>query len=295
MDDTLSQGFEEHRPHLRTVAYRMLGSVSEADDALQDAWLRVARADTDDIDNLRAWLTTVVARVSLNMLRSRRRRREEPLDAQLAGQAAGDPDPETEAVLADSVGLALLVVLDSLTPAERLAFVLHDMFDLPFEEIGPIVERSPTAARQLASRARRRVRGSEPPAGDPGRQRRLVEAYLAATRGGDFAALIRMLDPDVVLRADPQAVPGGRPVVLRGAQAVADSAMASVARAQATEVALVDGTPALVMAPAGNVSIVLTFSVQGERITGIDVVADPARLARLDIVLPGDPGSAMSR
>ncbi|PYG01576.1 RNA polymerase, sigma subunit, ECF family [Georgenia satyanarayanai] len=283
MDEMLSERFEEHRPHLRAVAYRMLGSVSEADDAVQDAWLRIAQAETDDVENLRAWLTTVVARVSLNMLRSRRRRREEPFDAQLTNQANGGPDPEHEAVLADSVGLALLVVLDSLTPAERLAFVLHDMFDLPFEEIGTSVERSPAAARQLASRARRRVRGSEPPPGDPGRQRRLVDAYLAATRTGDFEALIRILDPAVVLRADSHAVPGGRPVVLRGAEAVAQSAVASAARARVTEVALVDGTAALVMALAGDVSVVLTFTVQGERISGIDVVADPEGLARLQI------------
>ena len=287
MDETLSVRFEEHRPHLRAVAYRMLGSATEADDAVQDAWLRIARADTAEVENLRAWLTTVVARVSLNMLRSRRRRREEPLGAQLADQAAGGPEPEAEAVLADSVGLALLVVLDSLTPAERLAFVLHDMFDLTFEEIGPIVDRSPTAARQLASRARRRVRGSEPPAGDPGRQRGLVDAYLAATRTGDFEALIRVLDADVVLRSDPQAVPGGRPVVLRGARAVAQSAVASAARARMTEVALVDGAPGLVMALAGNVSIVLTFTVHGTRISGIDVIANPARVARLEIIAPG--------
>jgi len=286
MDETLSVRFEEHRPHLRAVAYRMLGSATEADDAVQDAWLRIAQADTEDVENLRAWLTTVVARVSLNMLRSRRRRREEPLDARLADQAAGGPEPEREAVLADSVGLALLVVLDSLTPAERLAFVLHDMFDLPFEEIGTIVERSPAAARQLASRARRRVRGSEPPPGDPDRQRRLVDAYLAATRTGDFEALIRVLDPAVVLRADSHAVPGGRPVVLRGAEAVARSAVASAARARATEVALVDGAAALVMVLAGNVSVVLTFAVRGERIAGIDVVADPDRLARLQIDAP---------
>jgi len=286
MDDELSERFEEHRPHLRAVAYRMLGSASEADDAVQDAWLRVSRAGTEDVEDLRAWLTTVVARVCLNMLRSRRRRREEPLELVTADPPDDRAGPEAEAVVADSVGLALLVVLDTLTPAERLAFVLHDMFDLPFEEIGPIVGRSPTAARQLASRARRRVRGSEPPEGDLARRRRLVDAFLAAARTGDLESLIRILDPDVVLRADGQAVPGGRPVVLRGAELVAQSAAAAAVRALVSEVALVDGSVGIVMAPAGRLSVVLAFATDGERITAIDVIADPERLARLEIATP---------
>ncbi|GAA4287640.1 sigma-70 family RNA polymerase sigma factor [Georgenia daeguensis] len=286
MDDALAERFEEHRPHLRAVAYRMLGSASEAEDAVQDAWLRAGRAGIEDVEDLRAWLTTVVARVCLNMLRSRRRRREEPLELGTADRPDDRAGPEEEAVVADSVGLALLVVLDTLTPAERLAFVLHDMFDLPFEEIGPIVGRTPAAARQLASRARRRVRGSEPPHGDLGRRRRLVEAFLAAAQNGDLEALIRVLDPDVVLQADAQAVPGGRPVVLRGAEIVARSAAAAAVRALVSEVALVDGAPGIVMAPDGRLSVVLAFAVDGGRITAIDVVAAPERLARLSIAAP---------
>ena len=284
--------FELERSRLRGVAYRMLGSTSEAEDAVQEAWLRLSRSDPDAVDNLSAWLTTVVARISLNMLRA------------LAvpwrnGSGGRGPDPgfitdertqpEQEAVLADSVGLALLVVLDNLTPAERLAFVLHDMFDLPFEEIAPLVDRSPTAARQLASRARRRVRGAEHPDRDLRRQRRVVQAYLAATRSGDFDALLALLDPDVVLRADRQAGPTPAPVVLHGARTVAGGAVASAVRARVTELALVDGAVGLVMAPAGRLAVALAFALVDETITAIDIIADPERLARLEVRLLPDP------
>jgi RNA polymerase sigma factor (sigma-70 family) len=281
--------FEEQRPRLWAVAYRMLGSTSEADDAVQEAWLRASRADTGRVENLPAWLTTVVARLCLNMLRSRKSRREEPLDAHtpehLVGRDDGG-DPEQEALLADSVGLALLVVLDTLAPAERLAFVLHDMFDLPFDEIAPIVGRSPAAARQLASRARRRVRGVDAvPDSDLTRQRRVVDAYLAATRGGDFEALVALLDPDVVLRADPESVPTGIPMMIRGARAVAKGALASSERAQFTQTALVDGVVGLVMAPRGQLVVALRFTIFAERITEIDVVAAPARLSQLSLAV----------
>lgn len=295
-DQWLIDRFEEQRPRLRGVAYRMLGSTSEADDAVQEAWLRVHRSGADDVENLHAWLTTVVARVCLNMLRSRDRRRESPLEegdeaprstggtAPLVG-SPGPADPEQEALLADSVGLALLVVLDTLAPAERLAFVLHDMFDLPFDEIAPVVGRTTEATRQLASRARRRVRGGEPPHEDVARRRRVVEAYLAATREGDFAALVAVLAPDVELRADAAALPAGRPVVVRGADAVATSALASAGRARTTEVALVDGEPGLVMAHDGRLAVALRFEVVDGLVTRIDVVAEPDRLARLDVAL----------
>jgi len=289
MDDGLSMAFEEHRAHLRAVAYRVLGSPTDADDAVQEAWLRARDTEPDDIQDLRAWLTTVVARVSLNMLRSRRRRRERPLELAFATEATDrGVEPEAEAVLADSVGLALLVVLDTLTPAERLAFVLHDMFDLPFDEISPIVGRSPAAARQLASRARRRVRGTEPPEDDSLR-RGLVSAYLAATREGDFEALLRILDPDVELHADAHAVPSGRPVTLHGATTVARMALASVDRARVTQEAVVDGALGLVMAVEGRLALAMTFVIDGDRITGIDVVADPERLAGLRVAVPGEP------
>ena len=254
--DFLARRFEENRTRLRAVAYRMLGSATEADDAVQEAWLRLSRTDATSVENLPAWLTTVTARVCLNMLRSRETRREAPFELREYDARADDAvDPEQEALLADSVGLALLVVLDTLTPAERLAFVLHDMFDLPFDEIAPIVGRSSTAARQLASRARRRVRGAPASDTDVTRQRRVVDAYLAATRGGDFEALVRILDPDVELRADAEAVPSGVPVVLRGAEAVAHGAVASAARAQITQPALVNGAVGLVMAPQGRLSV----------------------------------------
>lgn len=288
MDDRewLAQRFEERRPRLHAAAYRMLGSRAEAEDAVQEAWLRLDRSDADSVENLSAWLTTVTARVCLNMLRSRRTRSEEPIDEQPESLAPGDDevDPEHEAVLGDSVGMALLVVLDTLTPAERLAFVLHDMFDLTFDEIAPILGRSSVAARQLASRARRRVRGAAVPERDVGRQRRVVDAYLAATRSGDFEALLAVLDPDVVLRADAHAVPTGISMLLRGATDVAQGAMASAARAQYTEPVLIDGSVGLIMAPGAGLTVALTFGIIGGRITEIDVIGDPERLGRLDLV-----------
>ena len=284
--DWLAERFEEQRPHLRTVAYRMLGSRSEADDAVQEAWLRLSRTDADRIENLGAWLTTVVARVCLNMLRSRRTRREEPLDPDAAAVAGehGGSDPEHEALLADSVGLALLVVLDTLPPAERVAFVLHDMFDLPFEEIAPIVGRTPAATRQLASRARRRVRGATAGDADPARRRQIVEAFLAASRGGDFAALLALLDPEVVLRADAVAVQAGADEEVHGARAVAEtfSGRARVARA-----ALVDGVVHAVWAVGGRPRVVFRFAIADGRITGIDLVADPDELGKLDVAVLG--------
>jgi RNA polymerase sigma factor (sigma-70 family) len=286
--DMLTERFEEHRDHLRAVAYRMLGSASEADDAVQEAWLRLNRADTSEVENLGGWLTTVVARVCLNMLRARQTRREEPFDVHVPEQASEEngADPEREAVLADSVGLALLVVLETLAPAERLAFVLHDMFAVPFDEIAPMIERTPAAARQLASRARRRVKGGyELPEADVVRQRQVVDAYLAAARGGDFEALLTLLDPDVVLRADRTVVNTPEPIVMRGAQAVAKGASGATQRARFSEPALVDGAVGLVMASGGQLTLVLGFKIADGRITEIDVIADPARLAGLEIAV----------
>jgi RNA polymerase sigma-70 factor (ECF subfamily) len=284
--DWPAEHFEEHRTHLRAVAYRMLGSPSEADDAVQEAWLRLSRTDTSDVENPRAWLTTVVSRVCLNMLRSRRRRREEPLDAHvpdpIVSRAEG-ADPEHEALLADSVGLALLVVLEQLTPAERLAFVLHDMFAVPFDDIAPIVGRSPTAARQLASRARRRVQGTGPaPEADVARQREVVDAFFAASRAGDFAALLEVLDPDVVTRADAGA---GRPgsEVVRGARAVAERAMSYARLSPWVRPALVNGGAGVVVAPEGKPFAVMGFTIAGGRIVEIDALTDPERLSRLDL------------
>jgi RNA polymerase sigma factor (sigma-70 family) len=284
----LAGRFERERGRLTAVAYRMLGSSIDAEDAVQETWIRLNRVDAAEVDNLSAWLTTVVARVSLNMLRSRRTRREQPLEPPEALDPSVDQDvqtqPEPQAVLAESVGLALLVVLDTLSPAERLAFVLHDMFDLPFEDIAPLVDRTPTATRQLASRARRRVRGSDhPPDRDVVRQRRLVEAYLAAVRGGDFEGLVALLDPDVVLHADRTAASTPTPRVLRGAHAVAHGAVASAVRAPDTAVALVDGAVGLVMAVDGRLAVALTFQTAGERITAIDVIADPERLPEVEV------------
>jgi RNA polymerase sigma factor (sigma-70 family) len=284
----LAGRFERERGRLTAVAYRMLGSSIDAEDAVQETWIRLNRVDAAEVDNLSAWLTTVVARVSLNMLRSRRTRREQPLEPPEALDPSVDQDvqtqPEPQAVLAESVGLALLVVLDTLSPAERLAFVLHDMFDLPFEDIAPLVDRTPTATRQLASRARRRVRGSDHPLGrDVVRQRRLVEAYLAAVRGGDFEGLVALLDPDVVLHADRTAASTPTPRVLRGAHAVAHGAVASAVRAPDTAVALVDGAVGLVMAVDGRLAVALTFQTAGERITAIDVIADPERLPEVEV------------
>jgi RNA polymerase sigma-70 factor (ECF subfamily) len=281
----LAERFEEHRTHLRAVAYRMLGTLSEVDDAVQEAWLRLNRADVAGIENLGGWLTTVVARVCLDMLRSRQSRREDPftLDApEPAATGVSGSSPEQEALLADSVGLALLVVLDRLPPAERLAFVLHDMFSVPFEEIAPIVGRSAEATRQLASRARRRVRGG-PAAHDPGlvRQREAVDAFLAALRGGDFEGLLAVLDPDLVVRADM--VPSGAPAEVRGAAVWAKGAVAFGHMARLVRPALVNGAIGLVMAPQGRLSRALTFKIANGKITEIEVIGDRARLAALDV------------
>ncbi|GGQ95966.1 RNA polymerase sigma factor [Streptomyces aurantiogriseus] len=284
-----AERFEADRPRLRAIAHRMLGSLAEADDAVQETWLRASRADLDEVENLTAWLTTVVSRVSLNMLRSRRTRREEPLETQV-GEAAVDAgegaDPEEEALQADSVGVALLVVLDTLNPDERLAFVLHDLFAVPFDTIAPLVERTPAATRQLASRARRRVRGGTPaPAADLARQREVVDAFLAATRGGNFDALLSLLHPDVVLTADRFVVPTPEPITLGGARPVAHSAMAATGRALFTGPALLDGRVGLVMAPQGRLRLVLLFTVTDEGITRIDVVADQERLAGIEVAV----------
>jgi RNA polymerase sigma factor (sigma-70 family) len=275
----LAERFEQHRPRLRAVAYRMLGSLAEADDAVQDAWLRLSRSDAEEIDNLGGWLTTVVARECLHLLRSRRRRREAPIDSlpEPVVVPDGDLDPEQEALLADSVGLAMLVVLDRLSPAERLAFVLHDMFELPFEEIAGIVGRTPTAARQLASRARRRVNGAEVPSpeGDLAHQRRVVDAFYAAARAGDFEALLQVLDPEVVLCADFGA---SRPQnVVTGASAVARQAR--VPRGGAVRPAIVNGAVGAVISRDGKPFSVMAFTVAGSRIVRIDILADPARVS----------------
>jgi RNA polymerase sigma factor (sigma-70 family) len=285
----LARQFEEHRPHLRAVAYRMLGSLSETEDAVQDAWLRVSRADASDVENLRAWLTTIVARVALNMLRARRTRGEQPLETRVPDpivDPADGTDPEHEALLADSVGLALLVVLESLTPAERLAFVLHDMFAVPFEEIAGIVERSPEATRQLASRARRRVRGAAPaPDPDPAAQWEVVDAFLAAARHGDFDALVAVLDPEVVLRADGGGVPGLSRYV-QGAARVAGQALYWTTHAElTTRHALVNGAPGIVSLQDGKPFSVGAFTVKDGRIAEIDILADPERIARLDLTV----------
>jgi RNA polymerase sigma-70 factor (ECF subfamily) len=285
----LAERFEENRAHLRAVAYRMLGSPGEADDAVQEAWLRLSRSDTSGVENLGGWLTTVVARVSLDMLRSRKSRREETLDAHVHGPVAipaDGTDPEQEALLADSVGLALLVVLDTLTPAERLAFVLHDMFAVPFDEIAAIVARSPAAARQLASRARRRVQGAATvPDADLTRQRRVVDAFLAASRDGDFDALLALLDPDVVLRADGAAVQAGASREVHGAPAVAETFSG---RARFAQPALVNGAAGAVWAPGGQPRVVFGFTIARGTIVEIDLVADPERLRELDLVVVSD-------
>jgi RNA polymerase sigma factor (sigma-70 family) len=272
--------FEVHRSHLRAVAYRLLGSPSDADDAVQEAWVRLARADTNSIHNSRAWLTTAVARVCLDMLRSHRARREVFLDATLP--AAG-PDPEQETMLADSVGLALLVVLDTLTPRERLAFVLHDMFAVPFHEIAPIVGRSIPATKMLASRARHRVRTAATPNTDRDRQRQVVDAFLAASRNGDFAALLNLLDPDVTVRADPAAAPSGTPTRLRGSHPVARQALAFSHRARDAHPGLVDGLPAILVTPRGRLVTVMTFVITNGKIIAIEVIADSKRLGQLTI------------
>jgi RNA polymerase sigma factor (sigma-70 family) len=285
--DWLTERFEEHRPRLRAVAYRMLGSVSEADDAVQDAWLRIDRADASAVQNLHGWLTTVVARVCLNHLRSRAARRADPLDIHVPDPIVSREDaddPEHAALLADSVGLALLVVLETLTPAERLAFVLHDMFAVSFEEIAPMIERSPVAARQAASRARRRVRGQAPaPDPDPARQRAVVDAFFAASRDGDFDALVAVLDPDVVLRSDGGISRPRLTMVLRGADAVAGQALASGRLSPFVRPALINGAAGVVVAANGRTLFIMAFTVTGGRIVAIDVIADPDRLAAVDL------------
>ena len=289
--DWLAQRFEEHRSHLRAVAYRMLGSISEADDAVQEAWLRLSRSETSGVENLGGWLTTVVGRVCLDMLRSRTSRRVVPLGEPL-GTRVPDPlvsradgiDPEHEALLADSVGLALLVVLETLTPAERLAFVLHDMFSVPFEEIAPVVGRSPTAARQLASRARRRVQGeAHVPDADLATQREVVDAFLAASRDGDFDTLLAVLDPDVVLRIDGGAVRAGLSREVRGARAVAEQTLTFSRLSPFVRPALVNGAAGVVVAPRGRPFSVMGFTIRGGKIVEVDILADPARLSRLDV------------
>jgi RNA polymerase sigma factor (sigma-70 family) len=284
----LAKRFEENRAHLRAVGYRMLGSLSEADDAVQEAWLRLSRSDTSGIENLGGWLTTVVGRVCLDMLRSRKSRREEPLGGRVPEPIISREDgidPEREALVADSVGLALLVVLETLAPAERLAFVLHDMFAVPFEEIAPIVGRSPTAARQLASRARRRVQGAATSA-DAGLacQREAVDAFLAASREGDFEALLAVLDPDVVLRIDGGAVRAGLSREVRGVRAVAEQTLTFSRLSPFVRPALVNGAAGVVVAPRGRPFAVMGFTVRRGKIVEIDVLADPARLSRLDLL-----------
>jgi len=286
--DWLAERFEANRPHLRGVAFRMLGSLTEADDAIQEAWIRLSRTNTSHVDNLRAWLTTVVGRVCLNMLRSRKTRREASLETHLPDPVLSPEkgiDPEQEALLGDSVGLAMLVVLDSLAPAERVAFVLHDMFAVPFDDIAPIVGRSTPATRQLASRARRRVRREDAGADvDRLRQAKLVDAFLAAARNGDFAALLAVLDPDVVLRADQTAMGLGAPQETRGAADVA----AFSRRARGAKAALLDGAPAAVWLPADRPPVVYRFTVGEGRITAIDLIADPAHLQRLELAILDD-------
>jgi RNA polymerase sigma factor (sigma-70 family) len=283
----LAERFESNRNHLRAVAYRMLGSATEADDAVQEAWLRLSRTDISAVANLGGWLTTVVARVCLDMLRTHKARREEQMGPHVPEPLVSDEhSPEHERLLAESVGLALLVVLNTLTPAERVAFVLHDMFDLPFEEIAPIVGRSPTAARQLASRARRRVQGASPVSdADLARQREVVDAFLAAARDGDFDALLAVLDPEVVFRADPVAVRMGGQAEIRGAAAVAATFKG---RAQAAKPALVDGDLGVAVVFGGRLRIVLVLVIADGKIAKINAIADPERLGQFDVMALGD-------
>ena len=285
-NEWLAERFEEYRPHLRAVAYRMLGSLTDADDAVQDTWLRVSRADASQVENLGGWLTTIVARICLNMLRSRNTRGEESLDAHIPDpliSPEGAPQPEEEALLADSVSLALLVLLDTLAPAERLAFVLHDMFQLPFSEIAPMVGRSPEAARQLASRARRRVKGAEIRAADTdlGRQRQVVDAFFRAARGGDFDTLVTLLDPDVVLRSDYGGRRPGADKITRGAAAVAGQALLGALPAAELHPALVNGAAGVVITVRGRPYAVMGFTVADGKIIEIDAIADPDRVSRI--------------
>jgi RNA polymerase sigma-70 factor (ECF subfamily) len=290
--ELLAEPFEQHRSHLRAVAYRMLGSLAEADDAVQDTWLRLSRSDTHEVENLRAWLTTIVARISLNMLRARKSRREVPIDTHLPDpviSSADGADPEQQALLADAVGLALLVVLDTLTPAERLAFVLHDMFAVPFDEIAPMVDRTPAATRQLASRARRRVRAQAPvPDQDLARQREVVDAFFAAARDGDFDRLVAVLDPEVVRRADGGARRPADSAVIRGAEAVAAQALTFARLAPYVRPALVNGAAGAVVIRDGEPFSVIGFTVVGSRIVAIDALFDPGRLRQLDLSVVGD-------
>jgi RNA polymerase sigma-70 factor (ECF subfamily) len=290
--DWLAGRFQAHRAQLRAVAFRMLGSPSEADDAVQEAWLRFSRADTSGVENLGGWLTTIVARVCLDVLRARTRRREEPLGSYLPEPVISHDDgvdPEHQALLAEGVGLALLVVLQRLAPAERVAFVLHDSFAVPFDEIAPIVGRSPAAARQLASRARRRVRGTATvPDADLPRQRAVVDAFSAAAREGDFDALVALLDPDVVVRADRVAAPAGAPREARGPRVVAGRALAYSPNARFAQPALVNGAVGVVVAPRGRLLLVLAFTFRDGKVAGLDVLADPARLRQLDLAVLDD-------
>ncbi|TMS00415.1 RNA polymerase sigma factor SigJ [Nonomuraea basaltis] len=292
-EDFLAGRFEEHRAHLKAVAYRMLGSLTEAEDAVQEAWLKLSRTDSGTIDNLAGWLTTVVGRVCLDMLRARATRREAPLEQRLPDPVISREDggdPEQQALIADAVGLALLVVLESLSPAERLAFVLHDMFAVPFEQIAAIVDRSPDAAKKLASRARQRVRGTlPPPEPDPSRQRQVVDAFLAAARGGDFHALLAILDPDVVMRVDAGAVAGGGMWTISGAQAVAGqvSGFQRYTTTRHVEPMLVNGTLGLVSTEEGKPRGVLSFTIADGKIVTLDILSDPERLARLELSAPG--------
>ncbi|MFF5130957.1 sigma-70 family RNA polymerase sigma factor [Streptomyces syringium] len=292
--DLLARRFEEHRPHLRAVAYRMLGSLGDVDDAVQETWLKLSRSDVTGVENLGGWLTTVTGRVCLDMLRSRTTRRESPLHDDDGQIRLPDPvvsgpdglDPEQEILLADSVGIALLVVLETLAPAERLAFVLHDMFAVPFDEIAPVLGRTAASTRQLASRARRRVQGAAP-APDTGlaHRRRIVDAFLAAARGGDFDALVAVLDPEIVARSDGGTLRPG--VIRRGAADVASQAITFARFAEAAHPALVNGTPGVVAVAEGRAISVMAFTVQGDRITTLDILTDPERLARIDLSVLG--------
>jgi len=290
--DWLAECFEAHRARLRGVAYRMLGSRAEAEDAVQETWLRLSRAATSDVENLGGWLTTVAARVCLDMLRARAKRKEESLDSALISpipQSSKLADPEQEALAADAVGLAVLVVLDRLTPAERIAFVLHDLFGVPFTEIAPVVGRTPVAAKKLASRARTRVRGGHLPDADLTRRWQVVEAFLAAARNGDLQALISMLDPDVVRRADRWAISPNAPAELHGPRAVAEGTLLYArAATHFARLALINGNPGLVVAPHGRLRVALTLDVKNETIVEINVIAEPKQLAELTIALPSD-------
>ncbi len=289
--EALAERFEAQRALLRAVAHRMLGSLDEAEDAVQETWLRLCRVDAGEVDNLTGWLRTVVTRICLDMLRTRRSRREDLAEQEVLDQAAGSAQgrpPEDEALLADSVSRALLVVLETLDPVERIAFVLHDMFAVPFSEIAPVLERTPGATKKIASRARHKVRGTPVvPAAELARQHQVVSAFLAAARAGDLTAVLAVLAPDVVRRADPVAVPPGGPAEVRGARAVAEGTTALAHRSRLAEPALVNGMVGAVVAPRGRLLFALTFTIEDDRITAYDVIADPARLRRLDLAVLG--------